>query len=132
MKLDEASDGKDKPSIDVLPQAPVPHCPLKARVWMLYEQRHIEAGRQFYDESRQRVRFVRDADKKADVEIASADEVSPAVWTLKICHGQCDRSGKDQNLKVSWHRIGKNGTWFSRATVRRSNSPIGCATNGEG
>jgi hypothetical protein len=99
-KLDEVSNGKDKPSIDVLPEAPVPHCPLKARVWMLYEQRQIEAGRKFYDESRQRVRFVRDADKKIDVEIASADEVSPAVWTLKICQGQCDPDGKDRNLKA--------------------------------
>jgi hypothetical protein len=55
---------------------------------MLYEQRHIEAGRKFYDESRQTVRFVRDAEQKVDVEIASADDISPAVWTLKICHGQ--------------------------------------------
>jgi hypothetical protein len=99
-KLDDVSNGKDKPSIDLLPQAPVPHCPLKARIWMLYEQRHIEAGRKFYDESQQRVRFVRDAEKKVDVEIASADDVSPAVWTLKMCHGQCDPDGKDPTLQA--------------------------------
>jgi hypothetical protein len=39
-------------SITVLPQAPVPHCALRARIWMLYEQRHIDKGREHYEESR--------------------------------------------------------------------------------
>ena len=100
-KLDEVSDGdKKKPSIDVLPQAPVPHCPLRAMVWMLYEQRHIEAGRKYYDEARQAISFVRDKDAEQYVDIVSADDVSPAVWTLKICAGQCDPNGNDPNLQA--------------------------------
>jgi hypothetical protein len=99
-KLDEVSEGdRGKPSIDVLPQAPVPHCPLKARVWMLYEQRHIDAGRKYYDEAKQTVSLVRDEDQKQDVEIVGADDVSPAVWSLKICVDKCDRDGSDKNLK---------------------------------
>jgi hypothetical protein len=100
-KLDEMSDGnKEKPSIDILPQAPVPHCPLKARVWMLYEQRHIEAERKYYDEARQTMTFIRDSDETQDVEIVSADDVSPAVWSLKICNGKCDPNGNDKNLQA--------------------------------
>jgi len=100
-KLDEVSDGdKKKPSIDVLPQAPVPHCPLRAKVWILYEQRHIEAGRKYYDEARQAISFVRDKDAEQYVDIVSADDVSPAVWTLKICAGQCDPNGNDPNLQA--------------------------------
>jgi hypothetical protein len=98
-KLDEVSEGdRGKPSIDVLPQAPVPHCPLKARVWMLYEQRHIDAGRKYYDEAKQTVSLVRDEDEKQDVEVVGADDVSPAVWSLKIC-SDCDGNGRDKNLK---------------------------------
>jgi len=72
-------------TIDVLPQVPVPHCALRARVWMLYEWRKVDGGRESYDESNQSVTLVRDAESKADVEIMSADEVSPAVWSLKKC-----------------------------------------------
>ncbi len=99
--LDEVSEGdKDKPSIDVLPQVPIPHCPLKAKVWMLYEQRHIDAGRKYYDEAKQTVSLVRDEDKEQDVEIVGADDVSPAVWSLKICNDQCDPNGKEPTLQA--------------------------------
>ena len=37
-------------TIDVLPQVPVPHCALRARVWMLYEWRQVNEGRESYDE----------------------------------------------------------------------------------
>ena len=40
------SDGETNPRISVLPQAALPHCPLKAKVWMLYQIRHIKRGRQ--------------------------------------------------------------------------------------
>lgn len=98
-KLDDAPDvDKNKLSIDVLPQAVVPHCPLKAKVWMLYEQRHIEAGRKYYDEAKQTVSFIRNKDQDQYVDIVGADDVSPAVWSLKICNGQCDPNGNDKNL----------------------------------
>jgi hypothetical protein len=75
---------KKQAPITVLPQAPIPHCPLKARVWMLYEQRKINLGREYYDESRQAVRLFRDVDKVREVEIVGADDVSPAVWSIQI------------------------------------------------
>jgi hypothetical protein len=101
IKLDEVSNGnKDKPSIDVLPQAPIPHCPLKAKVWMLYEQRHIDAGRKYYDEAKQTVSFIRDEHKEQYVDIVGADDVSPAVWSLKICEGPCDLNGNDPTLRA--------------------------------
>jgi hypothetical protein len=75
---------KNQSPITVLPQAPIPHCPLMARVWMIYEQRLISTGREFYDESRQTVTLQRDADEKKDVEVVSADDISPAVWSIQI------------------------------------------------
>jgi hypothetical protein len=79
----------NKPAIDVLPQVPVPHCPLRARVWMLYEERRVDSGHQFYDEARQEVSLVRNAEDKQDVDIMIPDEVSPAVWSLRLlsCNG---------------------------------------------
>jgi hypothetical protein len=98
-KLAETRNEEDN-SIDVLPQARVPHCALKAKVWMLYEERHIEAGRKYYDEARQGVQFVRDVDHERDMDIVSADDVSPAVWTLKTCSGECNQTEKDPNLQA--------------------------------
>jgi hypothetical protein len=80
------------PAIDVLPLVPVPHCALRARVWMLYEKRQVEDGtNNFYDESHQDVELIRDGEDKADVEVVSADEASPTVWSLRICDtSECD------------------------------------------
>jgi hypothetical protein len=82
---DQSADGNGKAAVDILPGAWVPHCPLLARVWMLYEQRHVDGGRESYDESNQYVTMVHDAEDKQDVEFMSADEVSPAVWSLQLC-----------------------------------------------
>jgi hypothetical protein len=71
-------------SISVLPQPPLPHCPLLARVSMLYEQRHISKHREYYNESQQEVELIRKADGPKDVEIVPADDVSPAVWYIKV------------------------------------------------
>jgi hypothetical protein len=72
-------------TITVLPQAQLPHCALRARVWMLYEQRKIDEGsRQYFAESQQVVSLIRDADEPREVEIVSADDVSPAVWSIQI------------------------------------------------
>jgi hypothetical protein len=73
-----------KASISVSPQRPIPHCPLIANVWMLYEQRRIDKGWEFYEESKQDVAFVRKADPPRTVEVVSADDVSPAVWSIQI------------------------------------------------
>ena len=94
-------------AIDVLPLVPVPHCALKARVWTLYEKRKVEGDtNNFYDESRQDVELIRDAEDKTDVEVMSADEVSPAVWSLRIC----DPSGCDAGpLKLLQATVKGNG-----------------------
>jgi hypothetical protein len=84
--------------LDVLPQVPVPHCALRARVWMLYEERHIDSGGDSYDESKQAVTLARDAEDKEDLDVVSADEVSPAVWSLEKCgKGQCEDGDENKN-----------------------------------
>ena len=88
----EQSAGKKMKPIDVLPQVPVPHCALRARVRMLYEERKVENGREFYDEAKQSVTLLRDAEDKQDLDIMSADEVSPAVWSLRLL--SCDKDGR--------------------------------------
>ncbi len=80
-----AMDDKPKLAIEILPQTPVPHCALRARVWMLYEERRVERGREHYDEAMQDVTLWHDAEDKQDVEVMSSDEVSPAVWSLRLC-----------------------------------------------
>jgi hypothetical protein len=104
-----ASDENKKPiPISVLPQVPVPHCALRARVWMLYEERRVDGGRESYDESRQAVSLLRDAESKEDLDIMNADEVSPAVWSLQICdRKKCD--GKDYKF-LQAHA--ENGQWW--------------------
>ena len=103
----ELDNGNAKSVIDVLPQVPVPHCPLLARVWMLYEERKVEDSTSaFYDESRQDVTLIRDGEDKADVEVMSADEVSPAVWSLRICDSsECDT----EPLKLLQATVKANG-----------------------
>jgi hypothetical protein len=81
---DEPFDKKSGPSITVLPQVPLPHCALRAKVWALYEQRHIDRGQEYYDESRHAVVFKRDVDEKRVIEIMGADDVSPTVWKIQI------------------------------------------------
>ena len=94
---DPAADEKTRPAVDILPEVRVPHCALRARVWMLYEERHIDSGRESNDESKQSVTLVHDAEDKQDVEIVSADEVSPAAWSLKLCeNSRCE--GDDGRL----------------------------------
>jgi hypothetical protein len=91
---DPLADDKTRQAVDILPEVRVPHCALRARVWMLYEERRIDSGRDSYDESKQNVTMVHDAEDKQDVDIVSADEVSPAVWSLKLCeNSQCAGDG---------------------------------------
>jgi hypothetical protein len=83
--------GAPESAINVLPQVPVPHCPLKARVWMLFNERRVDDAKDSYIEGDQSVTFLHAAVDKTDVEVMSADEVSPAVWSLRICDtSQCD------------------------------------------
>jgi hypothetical protein len=102
-----SNDDSKQPPITVLPQVPVPHCALRARVWMLYEERRVDGGRDAYDESRQTVTLLHEAEDKEDLDIMSADEVSPAVWSIQICDSnKCD--GKNNRpLQANL----KNGNW---------------------
>ena len=98
------------PAIDVLPQVPVPHCALKARVWMLYGERQVEDGtNNFYDESPEDVQLIRAGEDKADVEVMSADEVSPAVWSLRICDtSQCENEPQKFLQAMARGRVSKD------------------------
>ena len=77
-------DGEADPRIAVLPQNPLPHCPLNANVWMLYEKRTITKGRQNYVEGLQEVELIRDGYDAGKVEIVAADDIAPAVWSIKV------------------------------------------------
>ncbi len=75
---------------------------------MLYEERHIDSGRDSYDESKQNVTMVHDAEDKQDVDIVSADEVSPAVWSLKLCeNSQCTGDGRLRGPRCCLKRPGR-------------------------
>jgi hypothetical protein len=76
-------DGKD-PAIEILPLVPLPHCALRAKISAVYEQRHVQSGREFYDESRQQVVFIHDADDERTIELIGADDVSPFVWSIQL------------------------------------------------
>ena len=61
----------------------------------LYEERRVDTGRESYDKSKQAVTLVRDAEAREDVQIMSADEVSPAVWSIQICDAlKCDAQNR--------------------------------------
>jgi hypothetical protein len=72
------------PTLSVLPQSALPHCPLKANVWMLYELRKIKNGRQNTVEGLQEVELREDADNTHEVEVVPADDIAPAVWSIKV------------------------------------------------
>ncbi len=95
------------PGIAVLPQVPVPHCPLLAHVWMLYETRRIDQGGAFYDEARQDVSLIRDADDEHIVEMVDADEVSPAVWRIRVVPS--GKTAPDSEAEPSYLQGSVNG-----------------------
>jgi hypothetical protein len=99
-------------SITVLPQVPLPHCPLLARVWMFYQKREIARGRESYDEGLQNVRLIQDVDPPKDVEIVGADDVAPAAWSIKILpRGQVEHDSADEGPFVE-AAVG-DGPWRS-------------------
>jgi hypothetical protein len=85
LQEEEAGGPEAADPITYSPQPWLPHCPLLARVWMVYEERQIRGDDwKYYDEGQQNVSLLREADSPKDVEILSADDVSPAVWHVKI------------------------------------------------
>lgn len=79
--LDE---GETNPRMSVLPQNALPHCPLIANVWMLYEIRNITKGRQNYVEGMQQVELSKEGYNAGKVQIVPADDIAPAVWSIKV------------------------------------------------
>ena len=69
--------------ITVLPQNVLKHCPLIAKVWMLYEMRSVIDGGENYTEGRQHIQIIRGAEEGRVVEIVRADDISPAVWLIE-------------------------------------------------
>jgi hypothetical protein len=99
----------EQASLDVRPQRILPHCPLLARVWTIYEERKILSGRSSYDEGDQGVSLIRNVTYPSAIHdptpppcnslaasagqsqncepgvvipIVPADDVSPAVWYI--------------------------------------------------
>lgn len=95
----------EQASITVLPQAPLPHCALRARIWMLYEQRHIEKGREYFDESLQSVSLLRAAEEQKDIDFMGPDDVSPAVWSIQVLENGSDQANTNtQNAETKFLR----------------------------
>jgi hypothetical protein len=84
------ADGEKDPRIDALPQSVLPHCPLKANVRMLYEMRNIANGRENLLEGSQQVALSQDADSADTVDIVPADDIAPAVWSIKVTDAKPD------------------------------------------
>lgn len=84
VKLPNEGESADvTPKLPVAPQLLLPHCALIARVWMLYDQRHIlDATNEYFEEARQHIAFVHDSDGPWQLQMMSADEVSPPVWSI--------------------------------------------------
>ena len=80
-------DNEDQLRPRVLPQLVLPHCPLTAAVWMLYETRVITQYRDHIIEGNQDVQLRRNGYDAGIVEIVPADDISPAVWTIKVTKG---------------------------------------------
>ena len=78
-----ASLDEDNAEFSAHPQDILPHCPLIAETWMIYEIRKVEAGANHYLEGLQRVQLIRDGELKQTVEIVPADDIAPAVWSVK-------------------------------------------------
>jgi hypothetical protein len=104
----------EQASLDVRPQRVLPHCPLLARVWTIYEERKILSGGGSYNDGDQTVSLIRNVtyppssggselqpcdspDVAAEpgrncepgvvIPIVPADDVSPAVWYIKTEDG---------------------------------------------
>ena len=73
----------DDASITVHPQDLLPHCPLIADVWMIYEIRQAKNGADHALEGLQTVELVRNGELRQKVEIVPADDIAPAVWSIK-------------------------------------------------
>jgi hypothetical protein len=94
----------------VLPQDRLPHCPLKAKVWMLSETRHILTGRNHLQEGQQTVELLRELyEPPDDVEIVPADDISPAVWSILIRPNDEELAASDKQTYVK--AKAKNGSF---------------------
>src|SRR5690242_2929925 len=54
--------------------------------------RQIDKGGEFYEESRQTVSLMRDADEPRDVDFVNPDDVPPAVWSIQVLENTSDSS----------------------------------------
>jgi hypothetical protein len=78
------ADDETNPRISVLPQFPLPHCPLRAKVWMLYEIRKITKGRANYTEGLQKIVLEQNGYDAKSADVVPADDIAPAVWSIKV------------------------------------------------
>jgi hypothetical protein len=117
---------KDHASITALPQAPVPHCALRARIWMLYEKRQIDKGGAYYEEARQTVSFLRDADEQRDVDFIDADDVSPAGWSIQVIgNDSTNTTEKTAKTNSTQNKVEENPTIEVLGAHIKNSSSIG-------
>jgi hypothetical protein len=107
----DLKDGGKGPSMQVLPVVPLPHCALRAKITAIYEERHVTAGREYYDESRQRVVFIHDVDQEHPRDIVGADDVSPFVWTIQLVPKGDGPDRKWVNRHALSAKYGEKGSW---------------------
>lgn len=75
--------GDDKANITLHSQEVLPHCPLIADVWMMYEVKKLVTGGYHHLEGLQNVKLIQDGEIKQKVEIVPADDIAPAVWSIR-------------------------------------------------
>jgi hypothetical protein len=104
-------DGGKDPSMEMLPLVPLPHCALRANISAVYEQRHVQSGREFYDESKQRVVFIHDVDAERPVTIIGADDVSPFVWRIQLVPNKMKPDNGWNGRRALNARFNGTGSW---------------------
>ena len=65
----------------------------------------------YYEESQQQVTLLRGAEDKGDLDVMSADEVSPAVWSLSLCTKDNKCSGEALQAQPSTPGSPDNSSW---------------------
>ena len=86
MKLREGGKDLDKAGavLDLFLEKAPPPTPLIACASLTYVDRVVEAGAEFYDESRQKVHFAQGSVPETAFALASVDEMVPPLWTVRM------------------------------------------------
>jgi hypothetical protein len=78
-----------------------------------------KGGREYYDEAHHDVTFLRDAEENKDVEMVGADDVSLAIWSIKILPSAGEKIRKPKSLKPILGRTHPGANWCLQIMVWR-------------